>query len=385
MSNNKIVIGSAPRASRAIGVIMAGGSGTRFWPLSRASCPKQYLPLAPGGKSLIAAAAERFGTVSSGLGSEVPVLIVTGSSQAELAHQHVPQATILIEPIARNTGPCLGLAALYVLSTAGDIPMICVPADHFIADEQRLAQLFEVGVIQAKKEDVVVTIGIQPTSPETGYGYICAGKGADASNSTPQAIGIYPIERFVEKPNREKALEYLHAGCYYWNAGMFIWRPSVLLRAIDEHMPDLAKQLRLIQELWDSSPVDDAAAFARYHELFSAVAPVSIDVGVMEKANNSRVIPGDKLGWTDIGSWDAWYENATNRDRDGNVLSAQTLQSQSTGCGVLSKDKLVALVGVEDIMVVDTGDAILVCKRGNSQAVRNIVDQLSRSGRKELL
>jgi mannose-1-phosphate guanylyltransferase len=216
-------------------VTMAGGSGTRFWPLSRSSRPKQFLPLAKGGRSLIEDSITRFDSLVSDKGS----MVVTAQNQSELVAAAVPQAAILMEPAPKNTAACLALSAYFVLATAGDVPMICTPADHLICGDEALLAVFRKAVALAKKEDVLITIGIKPSSPETGYGYIRRGDSFKDSENKP--TGAFSVARFVEKPDLASATHYVKSGEFYWNSGMFVWRPSILLAAVEGLLPGTAR------------------------------------------------------------------------------------------------------------------------------------------------
>ncbi len=355
---------------------MAGGSGTRFWPLSRAQRPKQFLPLTGSDESLIQATATRMAEI-------VPadaVMVVTAASQSHLVKEQLPKTAVLAEPVARNTAPCIGLAAIRVLADAGDVPMICVPADHMIRDEEELAKILRAGVEAAAKDDVLVTVGLKPTQPETGYGYIQRG--------APAAPGLFKVARFVEKPDRPTAEKYLASGEYFWNSGMFVWRPSVILKEMRTQLPKLAAGLDEIAELWKSGR-PAAEVEPRIAEIYSAFEPISIDYGIMERAGNVLMIPGEKFRWSDVGSWSAWAElEAEHVGADGNFVRGDAVTVDSKGCFIRGGDrkgKYIAAVGVEDLIIVETDDAVLICHRDRAQDVKKVVDELHKRGRKELL
>ncbi len=346
-------------------VIMAGGSGTRFWPASRRLRPKQLLPLAPGDeRSLLRATVERIAPL-------VPaerVAVVTSAELGEATARElpeVPQENLLTEPLGRNTAPCVGWAASVIGRRDPDAVLMVLPADHHIADEARFLEVLRRG-IEAAEDGAIVTVGIEPTRPETGYGYL--EKGA------PVREGVHLARRFVEKPNRQRAEQFLASGQFLWNSGMFFFRASVILEAIAEHLPSLAEGL---------ARLDEAAARGRETEELARTYPtlpsVSIDHGVMEKVDEVWVVPGS-FGWSDLGSWTTAWELA-GHDEDGNAVTPETLLEDARGNYVSApKGKLVALVGVDDLVVVDTEDALLVVPRERAQDVRAIVARLRERG-----
>lgn len=345
-------------------VIMAGGSGTRFWPASRAAQPKQLLALAPGDdRSLLRATAERIRPL-------VPaerVFVVTSEALADATAaelEGVPRANILAEPSGRNTAPCIGWAASVIRRRDPKAVMMVLPADHHIREEDVFLTVLQRG-IDAAAQGPLVTVGIEPTRAETGYGYLEMG--------APVQDGVHIARRFVEKPNRQRAEQLLAAGGYLWNSGMFFFRVDRILAAIEEHLPGLAEGL---------GSFDAAAAEGREDEAvragYSALPSVSIDHGVMEKASEVWVVPGS-FGWSDLGSWTTAWE-LSPKDDAGNALSATALTEDARGNFVsASPKKLVALVGVEDLVVVDTPDALLVVPRERAQDVRAIVEALRNS------
>lgn len=344
----------------AFAVIMAGGSGTRFWPLSRRDRPKQLLPLAPGGQSLLAATVQR---VLGRIPAE-RILVVTAERLRDATAAEVPQVpahNILAEPIGRNTAPCVGWAAAHVRRRDPDGVLAVLPADHHIGNERAFLELIRAGV-EAGAEGELVTVGVKPSRPETGYGYVEIGEEVDE--------GVHRARRFVEKPNKSRADQFFASGRYLWNSGMFFFRADTILEAIRDHLPGLGQALEAF---------DEAAAAGREDEAvergYAALPAVSIDHGVMEKAHSVLVIPGD-FGWSDLGSWTTTWELA-ERDADDNALPPDAVVIDSTGSYVrVPEGKLVALVGVDDLIVVDTEDALLVVPRDRAQDVRRVVDAL---------
>jgi mannose-1-phosphate guanylyltransferase len=381
--SRKLIHGSLKAEQGVVAVVMAGGSGTRFWPLSRRSRPKQYLPLA-GDTSLIQATVGRLDRLCG----EEGVLIVTAENQIDLVRSQVPTARILAEPLARNTAACVGYGALYVQQTVGDVPMLCLPADHVIHGEVGIRKVFDSAIRLANEQDVLVTIGIRPTAPETGYGYIHCGEANKATTDSSAAVSEdsllphYPVSSFVEKPNRSTAQQYLLSGEYFWNSGMFAWRPSVVLSAIDKYVPALGAALKELAPLL--SAADSSEEIARLYEQLESV---SVDVGVMEQADNVLMIPGEGFMWSDVGSWSSWVDTvgADDMGEGGNITKGDVVLTNCKDCAVVGNNRMVAGVGLENVVVVDTDDALLVCNKSSAQDVKQIVDLLKKSGREDLL
>lgn len=353
--------------SGAFGVIMAGGSGTRFWPLSRASRPKQLLPLAGGDTSLLRATAER-------LQSVVPaerILVVTSEALAEqtrAALPDVPAENVLAEPMGRNTAPCVGWAAAHVARQDPEAVMAILPADHYIGDEAGYQRVLEQAIEAARGGDLV-TVGIRPTRAETGYGYIELGD--------EESAGVHRARRFVEKPNTQRAEQFLASGNFLWNSGMFFFRADSVLGAIRSHLPGLSE---LLERYDQAALAGDEMTVVK--ETYQDMPNVSIDHGVMEKAERVSVIPGD-FGWSDLGSWTSAWELA-DRDEDGNALQGAVITVDAKNSYVRAPEgKLVALIGMDDVVVVDTEDALLVVPRERAQDVRAVVDVLKKQNSKQ--
>ena len=353
-------------------VIMAGGKGARFWPRSREKKPKHLLDIVSD-KTIIRETVDRIRPM-------IPpdkILIVTGQSHAEeLIRQlpEIPQENIIIEPVGRNTAPCIGLAALHIKRKTPDAVMLVLPSDHLIADENQFRKILGAAATMARQEDCLVTIGIRPTGPETGYGYIEQGR----KRAVIEGEKVYDVRSVREKPDMANARALLVQGGFSWNSGMFIWKVSTILNALQQWLPDLYGGLLQIEAALGSSR-EAAVVDLVYRQARS----ISIDYGVMEKAQNTLVIPGD-FGWSDVGSWDALWE-VSPRDEKGNAVRGQSINIDSRNCLVHSPGKTVALVGVEDLIVVETGDALMICKRGSSQDVKKVVDWLERANKKEYL
>lgn len=348
-------------------VVLAGGQGTRFWPVSRMKRPKQFLSISDDGESLIQATARRIRPI---VGDD-SIYIVTNSLHVPLVREHVPDATVIAEPVGRNTAASIGLAAMFIDAACPDAVCVILPADHAITDSTRLCQALVQAAEVARAHDMLVTIGVRPTYPHTGYGYIK--RGAALSGAA------FRVDRFFEKPSLERAEQYLEAGNYYWNSGMFVWRTTTILAAIKNFIPDLYSGLEEIRGAIGTA--DEAKVL---EEVFPRLEAVSIDFGVLEHARNCAVIDAEPFGWNDVGSWDAWAEHF-ERDHDANLLRGDVIALESKNCVVHSEHKFTAILGVENLVVIDSGDALLICPSSEVQEVRKIVDVLRQKGRNELL
>ena len=362
-----ILRGSFAQQTELVVAILAGGSGTRFWPLSRRLNPKQFLNLAPSGLSLIQATEARL----RGLGDKQSTVVVTSEDQSSLVEKHLPGSIVLSEPEPKNTAPALALAATVVMSKLGDVPMLALAADHLIQNEAALCEVFKTALNQAVSSDCLLTIGIPPTGPETGYGYIERGESI--------SDGVHRVARFVEKPDKTTAETYLNSGKYYWNSGMFVWRPSVFLAEVGKYMPNLASGMGKISHL-----IQTGAKGEKIAAIFSSLQSESVDFGIMEKSERVSVVDGAGFTWSDIGSWSSWAQGMEG-DVQGNVKKGNGMLVDCRGCVTWSSGKTIAAVGMEDVVIVESEDAILVCKKGESQRVREIVSELKESGRRELL
>ncbi len=353
-------------------VIMAGGIGSRFWPRSRESMPKHLLDI-QGERTVIRETVDRIGPL-------VPpenILVVTGRSHAaELIRQlpEIPAGNILIEPLGRNTAPCIGFAALHILRRGEDEVMLVLPSDHRVGDEKRFRRVLETAAGAASQGESLVTIGIRPTGPETGYGYIEQGERIEAAGKE----GIYRVRSIREKPAIEEAERFLAQGGFLWNSGMFAWKASSILAAIARHLPELHRGLAEIRNAIGTDREEEVVV-----SVYEAQKAISIDYGVMEKAEEVLVVPGD-FGWSDLGSWDALWE-VSEKNEQGIAARGNCVNIGAADCLVHSPGKLVALVGVRDLLVVETEDALLVCRRGRSQDVRSVVAALAKKGLKSYL
>jgi mannose-1-phosphate guanylyltransferase/mannose-6-phosphate isomerase len=358
-------------------VILCGGSGTRLWPLSRSGYPKQFLSLS-GTESLFQQAVARLQVLADSELSVGTTLVVTNEEHRfltldQLAEMEGVRASLLLEPAGRNTAPALTLAALEALSTGDDPVLVVTPADQTVGDLSAFTKAVRAAVRTAESGAIVV-LGITPDRPETGYGYVRRQGSADA-------LGAYAVAAFAEKPDLERAQSYLAQGDYAWNSGMFVLKAGVWLAALRRFRPDIAQATEVA---WKGRTQDQA--FIRpSKDAFLAIPSQSVDYAVMEHCPGSefpiRVIPLD-AGWNDLGAWDAVWA-VGQRDENGNSSQGDVLLADAKDNLVVSSGRLVAAVGVENLVIVETPDAVLVADRGQSQNVKKIVDGLQKSGRDE--
>lgn len=356
--------------SSVYAVILAGGSGSRLWPLSRRHLPKQFLTL-DGEASLLQTTINRLAPVIEA-GS---VLIVTQESHAkgEAYHALLPYRS-LFEPVGRNTAPAIALAAAYLMAEGDDPVMVVLPADHVIKDEARFRSHLDIA-IQAAQSGKLVTFGIQPTRPDIGFGYIKI-KALSTQSCVSQSC-VYEVERFTEKPDLATAEAFLKEGGYYWNSGMFVWRASVILAEIQQHLPAV---YQVIQTIFAESRV--AGTFQQAVEKhFAAMPSISIDYGVLEKSDRVSLIPCD-IGWNDVGSWQAVHEISA-KDENGNALQGNVIAVDCKNSLIRAEKRLVAAIGVEGLCVIETADAVLISKSDQTQRVREVVDALHEKGATE--
>ncbi|HHY03643.1 MAG TPA: mannose-1-phosphate guanylyltransferase [Thermoanaerobacterales bacterium] len=359
------------------GVIMAGGGGTRFWPLSRLSAPKQFLNIT-GEDSMINNTIKRI----SGVFPTEQVLIVTNKAQEEILNKvvledipDIPRENVLIEPMRRNTAACIAYAALLIKKRCGDALMGVFPSDHFIKDTDYFQRILSVACNLAEKHDKIVTIGIKPTYPSTGYGYIKFDREATIELEEKTAFEVLD---FVEKPDVPKAKAYIENGNYLWNSGMFVWKTSVILSNFERFLPRLYHRIIEIEPYLDGPDEEKIL-----EEVYPKLQSISIDYGIMERAENVAVIPGD-FGWSDVGSWDA-LGSIFPPDESGNIAKGDYVSIDTRNSIIYASERLVAAVGLEDMIVVETEDAILVCPKQKAQDVKRVVETLRKMGREELL
>lgn len=354
----------------AYAVIMAGGGGTRLWPLSRQTKPKQMLTLG-GSRTLFQLAVDRL----TGLFAPDHILVVTVADQAQLLQQQCPELSsdnFLLEPMPRGTASVVGLAAVALRQLDPQAVMTILTADHFIPNVRAFQDTLQAAM-QVARQGYLVTLGIHPTYPATGYGYIHRGSELMKVKDIP----VFTVLRFKEKPDQASAESFIANGDHDWNSGMFIWTVERIWQEIQRQMPDLAGRLTKIEKEWNSP---DFSMIMRKE--WQGIVPQTVDYGIMENAEQVAVIPAADLGWSDVGSWDSLFEvNPT--DENGNlVIGANAITLDSSGTLVYSEntDRLIVTIGMEDMIVVDTGDALLVCPRSEAQKVRQIVNRLKEDG-----
>ncbi len=352
-------------------VIMAGGKGERFWPWSRNNLPKQFLNLI-GERSLIQQTFDRL----TGFFSPEKILVVTGKTFLPLVQKHlsgIPRGNIITEPVGRNTAPCIGLVPLYLINKDPNSVMLLLPADHLVINEKAFLSCIARALKLASEEDVLVAIGITPTRPETGYGYIK--KTGRALTGEPK---VYRVQSFVEKPDRQKAQKFLSTGRYVWNSGIFAWKTRLILDKINKHLPHLYKRLDEMDKYLGTAQEAEALS-----ELFPAVPKVSIDHGVMEKEQKILLVQGH-FGWDDLGSWAALAEHSP-KDKNQNVSKGKHLGIDTKGCLVYGQEALIATLGVSNLAIVQTNGVVLVCSMDYAQDIKKMVEQLKTKGMAQYL
>ncbi len=347
---------------------MAGGGGTRFWPLSRKAKPKQFLNLS-GKDTMVMDTANRLCRIAD----KEDIFIVTGesfvASTIEETSAILRADHILGEPAARNTAACIGYAAMEIVKKYEDGVMCIVPSDHFIKNEEEYERVMKTAIELAKNRDALVTIGIKPTFPSTGYGYIRCNRETEAE--------YYPVEEFVEKPDLKRATQYVNSGQFAWNSGMFVWKASLILKYFEQLLPDIYAHLVTIGE---------AMGTEREKEVIAGVYPVipkiSIDYGIMERAKGVLMVEGD-FGWNDVGSFDA-LEEIYDKDENGNVVLAKGCLLDTRGCILYGDgEKLIATLGVDDLVIAQTKDIVLVCDKKRAQDIKLFPETLDKTGQNE--
>jgi mannose-1-phosphate guanylyltransferase len=354
-------------------VILAGGRGTRFWPQSRTAKPKQLLQII-GDRSLLQQTADRVSPL-------VPLenVIVLGNEilREAIARQlpGVPKANLISEPVGHNTAPCIGLAAHLIARRDPEATLMVLPSDHLIARPDIFLDRLREAAAVAQQDESIVVMGLTPTRPETGYGYV---RTKEPRWLQSKGVVVYAVETFVEKPDRPTAERYLAEGNYYWNGGIFVWKAKTIIHAIERYLPATHRALQKIAERAETSDFENTLK-----EWYPQTDSISVDYGVLEKATNIFCVVCD-MGWNDLGSWQALYEVSGKND-EGNAMNADGLAIDAHGNLVRVAGKKVALVGVDNLIIVETEDALLVCDRNRSQDVSRLVKELERRGLKDLL
>jgi mannose-1-phosphate guanylyltransferase len=356
-------------------VIMAGGGGTRLWPLSRKTHPKQMLRLG-GDHTLFQIAVNRLDE----LFPSERILVVTGMGQVqELQRQcpQLPEENFVIEPEPRGTASAIGLSAVALQARDPDAVMAVLTADHFMADDSLFRRILQ-SAAQVAKDGYLVTLGIHPTYPATGYGYIQRGDTLGEYGG----FEAYRVLRFKEKPDRDLASELIKDGDHAWNSGMFIWRTTAVMDEFERQMPQLFSVLQEIKSAWGSP--DQSQVMAR---VWSTIKPQTIDYGIMENARQVAIIPARGLGWNDVGSWKALFD-VLPATMDGNIVNCEKyigVDTRKSLVYVQNKQRLVVTIGVEDLVIVDTEDVLLICTKDQAQKVRQVIDEIKEKDQHEYL
>jgi len=350
-------------------VIMAGGGGTRLWPLSRKTKPKQMLRLVDE-NTLFQTAVRRLKDVFP----PERILIVTVAEQKEGLHEQcpeLPEENFIVEPMPRGTASVVGLAAVALADRNPNATMAVLTADHVIRNEDKFTKILQASYLVAQDGNLV-TLGIYPSHPATGYGYIKQGKRIGSY----QGFAAYEAIKFLEKPDEDRAKKFLKDGGYVWNSGMFFWRVDRILEEFRLQMPELANKLSEIASVWGTKERETVL-----ESIWKTIAPETIDYGIMEGAKRVAVIPAEGLGWNDVGSWDALFDVLPS-DKDGNIVMGGehvALDTERSLVYVNRQHRLIVTIGVDDLVVVDTDDVLLVCRKDQAQKVRQIVQRLKKN------
>lgn len=351
-------------------LIMAGGRGERFWPRSRKNLPKQFLCLTDDGKSMIQLTVERI----QSLVDIEDVYIATNQDYKQLVMEQlpdIPEENILCEPVGKNTAPCIGLGAVHIAKKYEDAVMMVLPSDHLIKHNKMFVKTLKDAIEIAEEDRNLVTLGITPTYPETGYGYIKFDAEAMRGNG-------YAVEKFVEKPNYEVAREYLNSGEYLWNSGMFVWKVSSILENMQKFMPATMEGLNHIKDAIGTEEQQEVLV-----KEFSGFTSESVDYGIMEKADHIFIIPG-AFGWDDVGSWNA-VERIKQTNEFGNTVTGNIITIDTKNCIIEGNNKLIAAVGLENLVIVDTEDATLICNKNSTGEIKKVLENLKICNRTEYI
>ncbi|HCC71128.1 MAG TPA: mannose-1-phosphate guanylyltransferase [Bacteroidales bacterium] len=344
---------------------MAGGAGTRFWPLSRDVKPKQFLDILNTGKTLLQDTINRF----EGLCPRANIMIVTNESYRDLIQEQVdiPGENILSEPMRRNTAPCIAYAAFKILNRDPEAVMLVSPSDHLIKQEKEFKQIIEEGFNFVENNDVLLTLGMKPDRPETGYGYIQA----NTKKPVEGYRNLMKVKTFTEKPNRELAEVFLKSGDFYWNSGIFLWKVKSILSSFEVHLHDMFSTFEIHKSKLDKE--DEESAITR---IYSECLSISIDYGIMEKADNVYV-KCSNFEWSDLGTWSSLREH-NNKDRDGNIGNLDSVFSYGVRDSIikLPKGKIAVIQGLKNYIVIDAGDVLLIVQRDEEQNIRKYIEDI---------
>ncbi len=357
-------------------IIMAGGVGTRFWPKGRAKLPKQFLKIGSDSDTMIQKTVKRL----DGMIPNTKIFIVTNINYKSLVKKqlpHIPEENIICEPFGRNTAPCIALACLYIKQFNPKAGVFVIPSDHIVNNVKDFQNVVKTGLSFVKDNGGIVTLGISPTKPETGYGYIQFDSDVLTEVTLPVTPEykdtVYKVKTFAEKPTLEVAKAFLESGDFLWNSGMFIFRVDTMMDEFKNNLPEIySEMISLENKLYDKE-------FPKLLEdTYSQIKGISVDYGIMEKSSQVYTIRS-YFDWSDVGSWDEIY-NMKQKDENGNLTQGMSVLINTKNCMVLNDQRITAVVGCEDLLIIDTDNGLLVCKRGESQNVKEVVDYLRRKG-----
>ena len=347
-------------------VIMAGGVGTRFWPISRSSYPKQFIDILGVGKTLLQQTFDRFVKVCP----IENIYIVTSAEYKDITLQQLPQIKdnqVLLEPARRNTAPCIAYANFRIQQVNADAKIIVAPSDHLILNEEKFVETIEKSLDFVSQNKTLLTLGIKPSRPDTGYGYI------QVNNDEPAIFdnSIEKVKTFTEKPDADLAKFFVESGEFYWNSGIFIWSIQAIQEAFDLYLNDIYSSFNEKADLFNTSDENKAIS-----EIYPACKNISIDYGIMEKASNVYVL-GSEFGWSDLGTWTSLFEHTEKTD-DNNAITSKNVMVYNTKNSIIKahKDKLVVVQGLKDYIVVDTDDALLICNKNEEQQIKLFVNDI---------
>lgn len=356
---------------KSYAIIMAGGVGARFWPYGTSRLPKQFLPIADSNDTMLQLTVKRLKDI-------VPtdrIFVITNKQYINLVKKQlpkIPKENIIGEPVGRNTAPCIGLASTILKQFDEQAKMFVLPADHIIENVDEFTRVVNSGLKFIEKQDAIVTLGIVPTHPETGYGYIQFIEDAYYGEDDNETA-IFKVKTFAEKPSLDVAKVFLESGDFLWNSGMFIFRADVILAQMQKFLPDLYHSLEKIEK-----SIHTAKYQKVLEQVFGEIKGISVDYGIMEKAKNVYVIKAD-FTWSDLGSWDEVFRLRT-KDKNNNAIIGDTFVKDSHNNLIMSSKGFVGVIGADDLIIINTKDGLLVCKKGRSQEVKEIVDYLKRKG-----
>lgn len=350
--------------SNTYAVIMAGGSGTRFWPFSRSEKPKQFLDVLGVGQSLLQMTYDRFKEITDA----DKILVVSNRKYKEMILEQLPELSedqVLLEPFQRNTAPCIAYASYKIAKKDPEARIVVSPSDHIVFKGEVFTSIINKALEAAVDDDKLVTVGVQPNRPETGYGYI--------QFIEDDQSEIKKVKTFTEKPARELAQSFIDSGEFVWNAGIFVWSAKAIIQAFDSYLPEMAEVFAGLNPVYYT-----AREQSLLDEGYAQCKNISIDYGIMEKARNVYVIMGD-FGWSDLGSWQSLYE-ISEKDEDRNVVQANAILYDSHGCTISGpKDKLIVVSGIDNCLISDHGNAILICNKERGTELKRIVHDIQTS------